>query len=757
MNIQDTKIKNELRYFKEEVLKDVRLELTKITSKIDSQKDSFSEKVISFETKLTSIGEKFLNLSNFISEENSLKEKVNKLYEFQQKTKDTLILYDSKLNNQSKAHYDSINRIDNFINDNILYNDVIGSTPNCKFRNFHHFIDYVLANITQLNKFKESITSIDLKTYKNKINSSIEALKTHFINISNETNNNISNLVKKTEEKNKELIDQKVEEMKNEINNYNDNFIKKFGNIEKDLEKINITKDEMNEKFDKNIQDINNRNDNFETKLEEYRSKNKEQNEVLKKSIKEIYNQIERILFKNINSNENHFYFIPKGKREDTNNLKYDTIENENIRITSRKNEGINVGNKNLKEILEVKNENGKYNNEDKDKNDGGESILKQYIEGKINYDQAFHFKKSKKNKFIDDRNIGEIRQLNMESSKNNNKNLSYSDIVNNIINNPGIKNIYNTKFKEVQNYIDKIIIGSVLNTKNKIKKPKLKNSASSSFIKSKFSVNRNLKFEEISHLSNREYLSTSNNDILNDKCYDSIKEDIHNKKNSTLFLKKNKNNFDMAKYFNKKIEKRILKGKKNFYEKLFNNDSSDNGIYLGSLINVKKMSFIKNLRLQNDVRKSSSFDIEKNNTSNYNNNNDKINNEHKQNIYQKDNSDQIEKNNNIINIINYSNKTHSKSFYDKNSKSKSDLTMPNLFENYMNYCAPKLHKNMLLKYNDKNIKMNNNSTNKILSNSSSNFESEYINSNYTKKDLESIAKKQIEKSLKKHDNKEKI
>ena len=233
MNMQDTNLKNELRYFKEEVLKDVRLELSKITSKIDSQKDSFSEKIISFETKISSMGEKILNLSNFISEENSLKEKVLKLCEFQQKTKDTLILHDSKLNNQSKAHYDSINRIDNFINNNILYNNVIGSTPNCKFRNFHHFIDYVIANITQLNKFKELIISMDLKSYKNKINSSIEALKTHFINISNETNNNISNLVHKGEEKNKELIEQKVEEMKNEIENYNDNFKNKIGSIKR--------------------------------------------------------------------------------------------------------------------------------------------------------------------------------------------------------------------------------------------------------------------------------------------------------------------------------------------------------------------------------------------------------------------------------------------------------------------------------------------------------------------------------------------
>jgi hypothetical protein len=64
---------------------------------------------------------------------------------------------------------DAMNRIDHFINDNILYNDVIGPTPNCKFQNFHNFIDYIITNITQLNNFKEKSASMDFKSYKSKI------------------------------------------------------------------------------------------------------------------------------------------------------------------------------------------------------------------------------------------------------------------------------------------------------------------------------------------------------------------------------------------------------------------------------------------------------------------------------------------------------------------------------------------------------------------------------------------------------------
>ena len=218
MKIEDKSIKNELLYFKEEVLKDVRFELTKVTSRLDNQKDSFSEQIISFESKLTSMTEKIVNLSNSILEDKSLKEKVSKLGDFQQNTKDILILHDSKLKTLSKNLLDSINRIDLFLNNNILYTDVIGPTTNCKFKNLHDFIDYVLKNINQLNKFKESIISLDIRDYKAKIDAKIESLRNQFINSCSENINYTKKLIEK-EQNNRELLEQKIDDIK--INNEN--------------------------------------------------------------------------------------------------------------------------------------------------------------------------------------------------------------------------------------------------------------------------------------------------------------------------------------------------------------------------------------------------------------------------------------------------------------------------------------------------------------------------------------------------------
>ena len=78
--------------------------------------------------------------------------------------------HDSKLKEQSRLIIETMNKIDNVINESILYNDIIGPKPNCKFKNFHSFIDYIILNITQLNNFKEKSNSTDFKTFfKSKI------------------------------------------------------------------------------------------------------------------------------------------------------------------------------------------------------------------------------------------------------------------------------------------------------------------------------------------------------------------------------------------------------------------------------------------------------------------------------------------------------------------------------------------------------------------------------------------------------------
>ena len=236
MNIEDKSLKNELIYFKEEILKDMRFELSKFTTKIDNQRDSFNQMVSSLELKFSAISDKFIILSNSISEDKALKEKIKELNAFQNKTKDTLSFHDSKFKYHYKMIIDAMNRIDHFINESILYNDVIGPTRNCKFQNFHNFIDYIITNITQLNNFKEKTASNDIKSYKSKMDTSLESLRTQIFNTSKGNNNYAKKLVEKEEEKINgmfSLYDEKITGLRMENSKYISNIKMNFENMKR--------------------------------------------------------------------------------------------------------------------------------------------------------------------------------------------------------------------------------------------------------------------------------------------------------------------------------------------------------------------------------------------------------------------------------------------------------------------------------------------------------------------------------------------
>ena len=748
MNIEDKSLKNELLYFKEEILKDMRFELSKFTTKIDNQRDSFNQIISSLELKFSAISDKFIILSNSISEDKALKEKIKELNTFQNKTKDTLSFHDSKFKYQSKMIIDAMNRIDHFINESILYNDVIGPTPNCKF---HNFIDYIITNITQLNNFKEKTASNDIKSYKSKMDTSLETLRTQIFNTSKGNNNYAKKLVEKEEEKINgmfNLYDEKITGLRMENSKYISNIKMNFENMQKEWEKITSMKKEIHEKIENERNDVNKMNKYFESKLEEYHMIYLEQNQNLSKSIEELFNQIKSIKHRmkevNINTNSANI-FIKENKGEVKMENKQENKQENKEKINEEIKGGININTEEKKEL------------ETSDKKVGTESMLKKYMDGKMNYEQISHFKVQKKLKSFEDKSPKNLKisYINDISNKSQNIKMNYLDILNNILNNPKIKSIYNTNNKDVQNFIDRIIIGSVVNSQiktyenlnqyilNKLKNHNLiKNFEKEKNTNQNFKFNENLKFDEHSLLTNKDNANSSNNDNLYDKIFESIKENIHNNyKNNSLRMTMYKKNFEIN---NKRESKNLMNGKNNSNSQVLflKNDLEEKENFLKPSIALRKVPFKKKINTNNDVNKNDTFDNEKNNTSeNFN----------IESINRKMNKDKITKNNNeennkIINIINYSNKSQSQRLISKKNKSQSDSSMPSLFENKRD--KPKLK---LIKH-DKNSFKNNfslkNLTNKMPKSNLSIYDSMF-NNRYNRNKLEIIAVKQVENSVK--------
>ena len=340
-NINSNYIREDLLFFKDDVLKDIRKSEEKLNFKIDKLNKDFSEIKDVFQKKIEDLSNKLSHINITISDNNNFQEKIKTFEPFISKTENELITLNLKLNATKKDFKDSFYKYDKMINENLIYPGIIGN--NAKFINFRNFIDYVLSNIQMIEDFKEEFKSLNFNDYKIKINSEIKGLRFQIDNYrcsKYNIENNIKESITKLESFNKEY-DKKFNENTQEINSFKikvDNdlneFNKKIDNIQKDL----------NEKYLEQVLEIKNIK---EIKAQETNNNNN--------SIKNISNNNDRNIFevKNINfsllkSENNKFNKIQQSfKEENILNIKNET-ENNNIKSNQY------IDNKNKKIIKEI-------------------------------------------------------------------------------------------------------------------------------------------------------------------------------------------------------------------------------------------------------------------------------------------------------------------------------------------------------------------------------------------------------------------
>ena len=209
-------LNSELLFFKNEILGDLKQLENKLSKKLDIKTDGTQKKIIEINATVDALTKKFFTMSGFYSENITMKDKIDDLYQKISKIEETIYSHDFRLSTIGKDLVTAINKYDRIIEKSIYYPGVIG-TNNSKFNTFHNFIDYVMMNINQLNLFKDKTMGIDLKQYKNKLEATIDGFKKQTEEII--TNNRIytSKLIKNLENKFKndfELYDQRLSNLK---------------------------------------------------------------------------------------------------------------------------------------------------------------------------------------------------------------------------------------------------------------------------------------------------------------------------------------------------------------------------------------------------------------------------------------------------------------------------------------------------------------------------------------------------------------
>ena len=350
-NIDSNYIREDLLFFKDDVLKDIRKSEEKLNSKIDKLNKDFSEIKEIFQKKIADLSNKLSHINIYITDNKNLHEKIKKFEPFISKTENDLLTLNLKLNSTKKDFKDSYYKYEKLINDNLIYPGIIGN--NAKFPNFRNFIDFVLSRMQVIDDFKEEFKSFDFNDYKIKINSEIKGLRfqiDNFICSKYNVENSVAESIEKLRIFNNEY-DKKLSENTQEINSFKakiDNtliqFNQKIDNIQKDLY----------DKYLEQVSEIQN--------IKEIKKQNINNNNSFKNISKEYNNDRNILATKNINfsllksENSNYNKAQQKSNEEDILNEKNEAeTENDNTKFNQY------IDNKNKKIVKKIS-ENKKSN-----------------------------------------------------------------------------------------------------------------------------------------------------------------------------------------------------------------------------------------------------------------------------------------------------------------------------------------------------------------------------------------------------------
>jgi hypothetical protein len=348
----------QLLFFKDEVLKDLKALESKLSLKYDIQHTLNANKIKKIEGTIDQISQRIAYLSSQIITDNTMKEKVEKISTWNNKTDETLILLDIRLKNIGTKLTETIDKYDNLFMETVVYPGVIG--PKARYKTFHECIDFLIFNIGQLLIYKEKST-VEVKDYRYKMDSLISNLQMKLDYLSKNTRAFTSSSLKNTEKKMEQTFKAQFDDFRTQfalfkstqeekILNLIENY-KKIQNLEKDFKEF-VAKNDKVRRSKKRYSTINDNvslsmnnekmrsNSNFDFNISKATS-------VVRDYIKGKINENElrsrrrSVQLRVIKTNDKIIDRYPKSpkktskKKESNKNISFDKISSNNSSLTS--------------------------------------------------------------------------------------------------------------------------------------------------------------------------------------------------------------------------------------------------------------------------------------------------------------------------------------------------------------------------------------------------------------------------------------
>ena len=291
----------ELNKFKDEILIYLSERNRQYISLIKKFQNKILEKEKEYSNQINSISQ---NFNSTLSFQASLKNKIEKMPNFEKfinKTNDQLITHEIRINNLSSDFIKATQKYDKIYLENMELPGYIGKYA--KFKNCQIFFDYVIREIDKINLYKEK-NSLDLKTYKEKLDGIIKSIHLLVKNNNDAQFNYIKQLNDKCFKDCKDmndLLSNRVCDLRIENAKYSIDLVKKGDEMNREWKKIlEIKENLLNLVHEK----INNFKNIFHNNINSFNNFKKEFEE-FKIQINEVLNYFKELKSENNNINSN--------------------------------------------------------------------------------------------------------------------------------------------------------------------------------------------------------------------------------------------------------------------------------------------------------------------------------------------------------------------------------------------------------------------------------------------------------------------
>ena len=453
-------INNDMKYFKNELLKEMKKIKQELFVKFSEYSLQLNEKIKQASIDNEQLDQKIEYISKNIDDKiTSFLNEKNK-YNFDRiisDLKDNIMTNDIKIQTMREELRQHKEQYEEVVKSNIYYQGMIGS--GCKYRNMHQFIDFLISSLNELNSTNNQKAS-EMRLYKTKVENIFHNINGQLNDITFGYKSYINQCMKDYETKissQLRIYDEKFLELKTHDLENKKGIERKLSDYDEKYKTLDKLENNININNEKLLEDIKLSNNNLEKKMELYQQEFDEMKtkfqELLKynKEIKSKLNSLnlfskKKIINKDEAKNEDYLFNNDMLNSEfDMGNKKYKNQSTETLGVnySEKKENSKNVNNNNISRIY-LKIGGRKYSKDSRKilKNERLEKFKYIYENENNNYDNKL-FNKS----------LDSTQSINQENNKN-----EYTRIKSSI---PGI----HTNKKKLKNKIDNYSSKDLYNT----------------------------------------------------------------------------------------------------------------------------------------------------------------------------------------------------------------------------------------------------------------------------------------------------